>query len=169
MIDPLILNDYEKWLYRLANDMLWTTSAARNILSVDDLVQEGRVAMWRALQKFDPDRGLVGSHLKNAARKRMLDIVMGKKPTFGTEGNRGRVKVPEAAYMPLPEPGSPYEPVAGPMVAPETSQALTEALAAMSPKAREYVESVFWEGARLRRDRKAWLEAEATVREYVAA
>lgn len=162
------LSSYRSWLYRLANDMLWADSSARNTLTVDDLVQEGMIAMWRALEKFDPARGRESAHLTNAARVRMLDILSGKKPTFGTEGNRGRVKVPESALTPLPEPGSPYEPIAEPMMAPGASELVERALAAMPEASRDYVERVFWGGERLRRDRAAWRDAEETFRRIAA-
>lgn len=163
------LEQHRRWLYRLANDILWTNSSARHALTVDDLAQEGWVAMWRAQQKFDPARGNERAHLTNAARKRMLDIVSGKKPSFGTEGNRGRVKVPETAWKPLPEPGSPDEPFIEEFIQEAADGRLTAALDAMSPEAREYVERVFWGDERLRRDRAAWREAEAVVREHYAA
>lgn len=165
-----MIENYHRWLYRLANDLLWADSSARHALSVDDLVQEGRVAMWRATQNFDSGRGNLPAHLTNAARKRMLDVVMGKKPCFGTEGNRGRVKVPEAALRAMPEPGDPDEPLSVDLRASsEPSDRMCRALAAMSPSARQYIEGVFWGGERLRRDRAAWREAEAAIREEWAA
>jgi len=163
------LEDYRGWLVRVASDLLWTNSAARNTLTVEDLVQEGWVAMWRAQEKFDSARGDHHAHLTNAARVRMIDIVSGRKPTFGTEGNRGRVKVPETAFTPLPEPGSPYEPVEESSVAPEVDQRLLRALEAMPPASRDYLERVFWGNERLRRDRAAWLTAESVIREHLAA
>lgn len=90
-----ILERYRLWVYSVATDMLWESSSARRALDRDDLAQEGLVAMWRALQTFDPERGHEAAHLTNAARKRMLDMVSGRKPTFGTEGNRGRWRIPE--------------------------------------------------------------------------
>lgn len=165
-----MIEKYHGWLYRLANDLLWADSSARRTLSVDDLVQEGRVAMWRASLSFDPKRGHLPAHLTNAARKRMLDVVMGKKPCFGTEGNRGRVKVPEAALRAMPEPGDPDEPLSVDLQASrEPSDPMRRAMAAMSPSARQYVESVFWGSERLRRDRAAWREAEAAIRAEWAA
>lgn len=161
--------DYRRWLYRLAHDMLWESSSARAGLTVDDLAQEGSIAMWRASQSFDAARGHLAAHLTNAARLRMLDVVMGKKPSFGTEGNRGRVKVPEELVGPLPEPGSPYEPIVETFLDAEADGRLVEALAAMSPTAREYVERVFWGDERLRRDRAAWREAETVIRAHFAA
>lgn len=170
MIDQQqILGKYRRWLYRLANDMLWANSKARNVLTPDDLAQEGWVAMWRALQAFDPEKGQEAAHLKNAARVRMLDVLSSKKPSFGTEGNRGRVKVPETAFEPLPEPGEGFDFAAEPLLAEQADGRLAEALDALSPAARDYVERVFWGGERLRRDRAAWREAEATIREHLAA
>lgn len=163
------IEDYRRWAHKVAIDLLWESSSARNVLTVEDLVQEGMIAMWRASETFDPTRGHAPAHLTNAARKRMIDVVTGRKPSYGTEGNRGRVKVPESAYQPLPEPGSPFEPIAGPMTPIEGNEALSEALAALSTESREYVERVFWGGERLRRDRAAWREAEAVIREHLAA
>lgn len=153
------VRDYDRWIYRLANDMLWANSSARNFLTVDDLAQEGRVAMWAASQKFDPSRGNLPAHVTNAARKRMIDVISGRKPSFGTEGNRGRVKVPETSLTPWPEPDDPAEPIA-PSGPPEGRPDVLAAIQALPAASREYVERVFWGGERLRRDRAAWKIAE---------
>ena len=150
---------YHGWLYRVADDLLWPNSSARHFLTVDDLVQEGRIAMWRASQTFDPRRGNLPAHVTNAARKRMVDVVTGAKPSFGTEGNRGRVKVPETALTAWPEPGDPMEPIA-PSGASSGHPDVLAALEELPDSAREYVERVFWGGERLRRDRAAWRVAE---------
>lgn len=64
------LPDYRRWLYAVATDMLAPGSPL-----VDDLAQEGAIAMWRAFDRHDPDKGALASWLTGAARYRMLDIV----------------------------------------------------------------------------------------------
>lgn len=70
------LPDYRRWLHHVANEMLPPTSAEH-----DDLVQEGYIAMWRALDSFDESKGALPSWLTRAARYRMLDVRRGRALT----------------------------------------------------------------------------------------
>jgi len=167
------LEQYRRWIYRLAHDMLWEDSAARRILTVDDLAQEGWIAMWRADQNYDPKRGNRPAHLTNAARKRMLDVVSSKKPLFGTEGNRGRWRVPEQNYEYLPEPGSWNEPYDLDHRIERIENGsryvdLHETINDLPEDSKEYLERVFWGGERLRKDRAAWKKAEAVLKEKMS-
>lgn len=82
MIDPSVLADYEKWLHRVANTV-------GRLEDHDDLVQEGRVAMWRALSTYDETRGSLPSWLTRAAEQRMKDVAWGHGQPFGHEAVRG--------------------------------------------------------------------------------
>lgn len=70
------LQAYRGWLYTVANHLAPTPA------EVDDLVQEGYIAMWRALDTFDPAKGALPSWLTGAARLRMADVARGHgRPT----------------------------------------------------------------------------------------
>lgn len=72
-IDPLVessdvnalIADYEAWLHKRA----WLIGGSN---SHDDLVQEGRIAMWQALGSFDPDKGALPDWLTRHANFHML-------------------------------------------------------------------------------------------------
>lgn len=75
-IDPLVesgdvnalIADYEGWLHQRA----WLLSGAN---AHDDLVQEGRIAMWQALDTFKEDSGQLPHWLTFKANGHMLDCV----------------------------------------------------------------------------------------------
>lgn len=47
--------------------------------------------MWRALKKYDPEKGALATWLTNAARMRMLDVL--RRDTWtGTDSRRGHVR-----------------------------------------------------------------------------
>lgn len=76
-----VLADYHRWLFAVARDLAWTPS------DVDDIAQEGRIAMWRALRTFEGDKGSLPSWLTTAARMRMRDVARGR-PSTGHEAVR---------------------------------------------------------------------------------
>lgn len=62
----------------------WLHTVARNMTSThlhDDLVQEGYIAMWRALGTYNPDKGALDYWLKRAATNRMRSVVSGETMT----------------------------------------------------------------------------------------
>lgn len=68
-----LLQGYRGWLYTVANHLGG---------DVDDLVQEGYIAMWRALGTYDPAKGALPTWLTGAARMRMNDVARGHgRPT----------------------------------------------------------------------------------------
>lgn len=76
-----VLQDYRRWLYFMAYQM------ADSPADVDDLAQEGYIAMWRALDTFDPDRGALPPWLTRAAKMRMHDVVR-RDVQFGQDYKR---------------------------------------------------------------------------------
>jgi len=103
MIDPDVINDFNGWLYVVARSL----SSDVNIR--EDLMQEGRVAMWQCLGKFDPDKGSLPAWMKLHARQRMLSIVMD-----GVDRKRTWLGVPlhEQRSIPRGEPANtPMDPL----------------------------------------------------------
>lgn len=85
-----LLAGYRGWLYRVAFEM-----GARG-QDLDDLAQEGYIAMWRALGTYQQGRGSLPSWLTGAARLRMRALRPGgggRGREFGHEAMRGSVPV----------------------------------------------------------------------------
>ncbi len=97
------LGAYHNWLYRLAADLL---PDGYKDADIDDLVQEGRIAMWKAYEKYDDCKGTLAPWLTNAARMRMKDIAHGHGRWTGRTSRRGWVdayRSPIASPLPLDE------------------------------------------------------------------
>jgi DNA-directed RNA polymerase specialized sigma24 family protein len=92
------LADYHNWLYKTAADMLYGGCKDPDI---DDLVQEGRIAMWKALDKYDDCKGTLAPWLTNAARMRMRELAHGHGRWTGHTGRRG---VTDAMGKGVPHP-----------------------------------------------------------------
>lgn len=131
-----VLGDYRRWLYKVAGDMLGTGSQ-----EVDDLVQEGYIAMWRALGTYDEARGGLAIWLTNAARWRMGDV-MRRQHWTGT---------PTAGAHHRERPGIPVEArhldrmvVAGELEMAYHRGEIARALASLTPGQREAIYRKFW-------------------------
>lgn len=93
MIDASVLEDYHRWLHATANRI--SDSHGDH----DDLVQEGRIAMWRALETYDESLGSLPSWLTRAALQRMRDVAWGHGQPFGHEAVRGQKAVEEGPSL----------------------------------------------------------------------
>lgn len=83
-----LLADYRNWLLKVAGSM---THGEENI---QDLAQEGWIAMWRATKTYDESKGALPSWLTTAARMRMSNVVT--RGTFlGRPEHRGKPTVHE--------------------------------------------------------------------------
>lgn len=80
-----ILDAYTKWLHKMANSYLEPWDERH-----DDLVQEGRIAMWKALQTWDAEKTSLPSWLTGAAKLRMKDFAFGHGKETGHESMAGR-------------------------------------------------------------------------------
>lgn len=97
----LVLADYRKWLLAVANRLVATSKGGRGEDyegRVQDLAQEGYIAMWRALDSFDPERGAMASWLVKAAELRMNDVVR-RGSVFGRPEQRGTVRIEDRAEI----------------------------------------------------------------------
>src|ERR1017187_5628016 len=88
-----IINDYHSWLYKMAR-----VYRSFDPNDHDDLVQEGRVAMWHALDTYDPALGALPPWLTTAAKMRMREVVYRGNWT-GTLGAKGHRR--EAPAVPV--------------------------------------------------------------------
>lgn len=64
-----LLKNYESWLHRRAYQLNSVQECH------DDLVQEGRIAMWQAYEKHDPSKGALSYWLTQHATWRMKDLM----------------------------------------------------------------------------------------------
>lgn len=62
------LGAYHCWLYKVAAEFL---PGGPHDTDIDDLVQEGRIAIWKAYQVYDECKGTLAPWLTNAARMRI--------------------------------------------------------------------------------------------------
>lgn len=89
-----LVRDYRLWLLHQAAMLLPGRQA-----EWPDLAQEGHIAMWRALQAYDPAKGALPSWLTSRARYRMAECVQRRTWTGKPAVRDGRNAVP-----PAPEP-----------------------------------------------------------------
>lgn len=132
-----LLGDYRSWLYRLASQM--ATGA-----DVDDLAQEGAIAMWRATKTYDESKGPIAGWLTMKARYRMLECAARRKPPdMSLEAGRGEDGLSLADLIAGPDLMSSTE------LAYHRGQILA-ALNALTPAQRKYVVARFWNGMNTR-------------------
>jgi RNA polymerase sigma factor (sigma-70 family) len=89
---PEILEDYRGWLYAMARNY------SSDIGEHDDLAQEGRIAMWRAMETYDSSKGSLPTWITGAARMRMSDVVR-RRTWTGTPMRRGHTREAPAPVM----------------------------------------------------------------------
>ncbi|MFJ4473288.1 RNA polymerase sigma factor [Streptomyces sp. NPDC089424] len=147
------LAGYDAWLHRRAHQML-PPSDHRH----DDLVQEGRIAMWQALNKHDPAKGALPSWLTQHATWHMREVLDRRGKWTGSPSRRdGRNAVQDAPTTSLdallaPVDGQPGDETAGGVVPDFSDVAMTayhrqeiaEALAGLTEGQRRYVLLRFW-------------------------
>jgi len=67
-----ILERYQGWLVKTAQRLAFRW---HSYSEWPDLVQEGQLAMWKAMSTFDPDKGAEVTYLQRAAHLRMNDCL----------------------------------------------------------------------------------------------
>lgn len=127
MTDDEILREYLPWLRVVAGNLAGFDSP-----DLQDLVQEGYIAMWRALRSFSPDSGVLDFWLKFKASNRMKTIA-------------GRRKSPDAEL-----PAWSLD-IAAPDLLEKIDIAyhhgeIAQAIDRLSPAQRRYVIARFWLG-----------------------
>lgn len=150
-----VLPDYRAWLRKVASGILGPTHEA-----LDDLVQEGYIAMWRAVETFDPDQAPADFWIKRSAHQRMLLVVRRHMSWTGlpdrrTDGGHGG-NVPDRpvlSFAALNEHQIDYDPqdiMAGDAIEKAAlgyhDGEILWALNQLAPREREYVVRRFWQG-----------------------
>lgn len=149
-VDPRngALEPYRKWLYAMAYAMAPTWG------QVDDVAQEGYIAMWRSLETFDPARGTLAKWLTRNAKQRMGEYLR-RGAAYGKQERRGVHTKPESAgytqvsLNALMEDGYDVEGADDvPAMVAEAYMVGTvrQALATLTDQQRKYVVLRFWHG-----------------------
>lgn len=156
-----ILIRYESWLQKAARSIAGSSSP-----HLEDLVQEGRLALWHALSTYDPDRGKLPSWLVYKARYRMYEVLQGKPWTGQPPRFHGKQGIQEPAHVVSLDAsprqtadGGAQEPLSATVPPPRDTPDDTEsaelayhddelcaALARLTPQQQRYVTARFWEG-----------------------
>ena len=144
----------------------WLQKVARSILSpshpnLEDLVQEGRVALWKALGTFNGERSHLTHWVTYRARNRMLEVATGKCWTGQPPRFHGRQGIQEPVHVLSLDasPGHENSESLAAFVPPprdvrddiETAEMayheneIREAIASLTPQQRKYVLARFWE------------------------
>lgn len=131
------ISDYERWLSARAATMIGPDTIHRGTaMDRADLVQVGRVAMWRAIETFDAERGAAPSWLTTRAYGSMCDALRAR--------DKHRVY---AAWFALNEHDQSCEQdIEDAVVWAYHRGEIAQALAALTPRQREYVQLRFWNG-----------------------
>lgn len=150
------LADYDAWLHARAHQMLPSTDHRH-----DDLVQEGRIAMWRAHADYDPAKGALPAWLTRHATWHMREVLSrggtwtGRPPRPSTSRIPIRVRSIESLDAHLaPDDGGPADDAAAGTVPDIAERAMaayhqgeiSEAMALLSTAQRRYVRLRFVDG-----------------------
>lgn len=150
------IQDYDKWLHREANRVLTDPYHPLH----DDLVQEGRIAMWKQTESLGREHA---GFMTQRATQRMRNVRNGEKafggvkvavrdvqPVFSIDGLSSGVKeslTPQEADL--------AERAMWAYHHGEIAQALND----LSPRQREAAEKVLTDGVMTPRERASWVDA----------
>ena len=87
-----LLRSYRGWLFKVAIDIAGLREGGQ---LVQELAQEGYIAMWRSLDSFEPGAGSLPHWLTSNARRRMLEVLR-RDARFGKPESRGVHTRPES-------------------------------------------------------------------------
>jgi RNA polymerase sigma factor (sigma-70 family) len=137
-----VLGDYRGWLRKMAGVILGPASP-----DLEDLVQEGYIAMWRALGTFQEGRGSLPYWLTFKARARMLEIAEARSWLGRPKRHPHAAQREDDVLLDNMEDLG----VAAPDLLGSTELAyhhgeIMAAIAALTPAQRRYVIARFWGG-----------------------
>lgn len=144
-----ILRGFRPWLYKTAQQLLSPSSP-----EIEDLVQEGYIAMWKALKTHKEEAGPLTAWLTTKARWRMLEVVKEKNWSGMPSRRHGRNPVQDVVPLSLDKD---YDgaTLADLLLTPDIAESVMnayhhgeihEAIAELSPAQRKYVYARFWCG-----------------------
>jgi RNA polymerase sigma factor (sigma-70 family) len=141
-----IVARFDSWTKKVADDFTRSVNGD----GFDDLVNEGRIAIWRSLERFDPDLGHVASWVTRAARTRMVSFHFGKGREFGHTPLRGSREVERSFVLDAVEDHG-TDPLTSRAAMPSHEddvirrKDVADALLGLTEKDREILRLRFWE------------------------
>lgn len=139
-----IVAGYDRFLHWEANRIGY------HGVSHDDIVQEGRIQIWRSLPTWQASLGPRDPYLMNAASWRMVDFAWHGKPAFGHESMRGsrpaQTRLGDADYWRSLEQHWTCADHADQAQWAYHRGEIRQALDRLSPEQRRYVVLRFWGG-----------------------
>lgn len=143
--DDMILNDYRGWLRATASRLMSDPAL------IDDLAQEGWIAMWRALRDYRPEKGALPAWLTQHAMWRMLDCARDKAWLGRPPRNMGSSKVRDVAEYAAADDATVWDRIQSVDVADDLLIAyhrgeIADAVTHLTPQQRRYVYLRFWRG-----------------------
>lgn len=158
------VGNYDRWLRAMADRLVGQSP------EFDDLVNEGRIAIWRAEAAHDPARGALPSWVTRAAEMRMKDVAWGSGRPFGHEATRGRRDVDVALH--LEELNSVLRESLEPSVSDFAEIAalayhhgeLYRTIERLSPRQQQAVRVILAGGIMNQQERAAWVDARHKLR-----
>jgi RNA polymerase sigma factor (sigma-70 family) len=145
-----LLSEYDSWLHRRAGQLLRSHDHADH----DDLAQEGRIGMWRGLDKYDDAKGALPSWLTTNANWRMKEV-LSRKAWTGMPSRAGRQDLGDISILNLDVMMEDEESVVHLLTASELLEGvewayhqgeIARALETLTPGQRRYVYLRFWAG-----------------------
>lgn len=155
-----ILAGYRLWLLKVARE--YTDPS-----NVNDLAQEGHIAMWKALSTFDESKGVkLSTHLMNKARWRMAEVAQrgtwtgkpsaaGKKYSAGTSKNKGAEECVDFGMSDFDFEGVSRDEAERVMIAYHHGE-IMDALSTLKPDVRKKIVDWFWRGIVDSKNRSWW-------------
>jgi RNA polymerase sigma factor (sigma-70 family) len=144
------LAEYKPWLYRQAQTLLSPSSP-----DLDDLVQEGYISMWKALETYKPESGALPSWLTSKARFRMLEVVQRRNWSGQPSRRDGRNAVAVPKTLSLDAEMGDGITLADILPGNDTMDSVLEAyhhgeiydaISSLTPAQKQYVFARFWQG-----------------------
>ena len=136
-----VVPEYRAWLRKVASGMLSPVHE-----DLDDLMQEGYIAMWEGFKSYDPAKGPLIPRLQYLARKRMISVAYGHHQWTGHEPVRGGQEPPEVSHYDGMEDSGIIMPRAPAVDAGLPDEDVAEAVADLPDLQRQYVYLRFWIG-----------------------
>jgi len=139
--DDETLRSFYPWLRKTAGNLVGFDDP-----TLDDLIQEGYVAMWEGVKTYDPAKGPLVPRLQYLARRRMISVAYGHHQWTGHEPVRGGQEPPEVSHYDGLEDSGIIMPRTPAVDAELPEEAVAEAVRDLPAKQREYVYLRFWVG-----------------------
>lgn len=128
------VSDYQRWLTLKAADLAPPTLHRGTAIDREDLVQIGRIAIWRAAGTYDAGRGSAPAYLTMRAHGSMLDALRARQ----------KHALYDLVYEPVTDDRPAPVDLEDLLIAAYHAGEIALALAELTPQQRKYVYLRFW-------------------------